>query len=309
MAKEQLCERFIVPPFSVLDGRQAYWRTRKAAWREMIGAMDTGSTKPIYHPITRGDRVVNPGGGISMFDPVLTEVLVHWFTPRGGELLDPFAGQAVRGVVSAAMGRRYTGIDLRTAQVEDNRRIARRLKLDGCRWIVGDSGDMDEFLPQRTLYDGVLTCPPYFNLERYLAGPNDLSEQPSYPAFLDRYSAILGRCVDRLKPGRFFIMVVGEIRDPKGRLRDFVGDSIDILRAAGMSYYNDLVAIRPTATAPLRAAGHMRNRKVVRIHDTALVFFSGDPRRIDREAFPELTAYEDPLNRFYRGVSEVPKRR
>lgn len=301
MEKERLSERFIVPPFSVLDGRQTYWRTRKAAWKTMIGAMDTTSTVPIYHPIKKGDRVFNPNRGISMFDPVLTEVLVHWFTPAAGDLLDPFAGQATRGVVSAAMGRKYTGIDIRTAQIEDNRKVARRMKLAGCNWFSGDAGDMDDFLPRKKTFDGVLTCPPYFNLERYLAGEGDLSEQPSYQAFLGRYSAILGRCVDRLKPGRFFIVVVGEIRDPKGRLRDFVGDTIDILRAAGLSYYNDLVAVRATATAPLRAAGHMRNRKVVRVHDTALIFYSGDPSKIDREVFPELTAYEDPLNRFFTG--------
>lgn len=290
-----LSERFLVPPFSVLDARQAYWRTRKRAWRESIGRLDTGSTRPIYRQIFKGDKPCNPNGGISMFDPVLTEVLVHWFTPANGELLDPFAGQAVRGVVAAAMGRRYVGVELRTRQVEDNRKVARRMKLAGCRWIAADAGDMDEFLPRRSTFDAVLTCPPYYNLERYLAGPSDLSEQPSYQAFLDRYSAILGSCSDRLKPGRFFIMVVGEIRDPKGRLRDFVGDSIDILRASGLSYYNDLVAVRPAATAALRAAGHMRSRKVVRIHDTALVFFKGDPRTINRTVFPDLAQYDDPF--------------
>lgn len=31
-AKATLAERFIIPPFSVLDARQGYWQTRKAAW-------------------------------------------------------------------------------------------------------------------------------------------------------------------------------------------------------------------------------------------------------------------------------------
>ena len=29
---KKLCERFIVPPFSVLDARQGYWQNRKRAW-------------------------------------------------------------------------------------------------------------------------------------------------------------------------------------------------------------------------------------------------------------------------------------
>jgi len=32
MQHASLAERFIVPPFSVLDARQGYWQARKAAW-------------------------------------------------------------------------------------------------------------------------------------------------------------------------------------------------------------------------------------------------------------------------------------
>lgn len=31
-ARATLAERFLVPPFSVLDARQGYWQTRKQAW-------------------------------------------------------------------------------------------------------------------------------------------------------------------------------------------------------------------------------------------------------------------------------------
>ena len=31
-ARQTLAERFLVPPFSVLDARQGYWQTRKSAW-------------------------------------------------------------------------------------------------------------------------------------------------------------------------------------------------------------------------------------------------------------------------------------
>lgn len=35
--------RFVVPPFSVLDTRNAYWQSRKKAWREFIG--DAGESR------------------------------------------------------------------------------------------------------------------------------------------------------------------------------------------------------------------------------------------------------------------------
>lgn len=34
-----LQDRFVVPPFSILDTRQGYWQARKKLWREIIGDM------------------------------------------------------------------------------------------------------------------------------------------------------------------------------------------------------------------------------------------------------------------------------
>jgi hypothetical protein len=59
--------------------------------------------------------------GTSIFDPVLCELAYRWFSPVGGVVLDPFAGGSVRGIVCAALGRRYVGIDLRQEQIEANR--------------------------------------------------------------------------------------------------------------------------------------------------------------------------------------------
>lgn len=59
--------------------------------------------------------------GTSVFDPVLCEIAYRWFCPPGGHVLDPFAGGSVRGIVAAALGRRYAGIDLRPEQVTANK--------------------------------------------------------------------------------------------------------------------------------------------------------------------------------------------
>lgn len=59
--------------------------------------------------------------GSSIFDPVIAELAIRWFSPPGGAVLDPFAGGSVRGVVAALLGRPYTGIDLRAEQVGANR--------------------------------------------------------------------------------------------------------------------------------------------------------------------------------------------
>lgn len=66
----------------------------------------------------------NMAPGTSIFDPVLCEVAYRWFTPKGGTVLDPFAGGSVRGVAAAILGRHYVGIDLSADQLEANREQA-----------------------------------------------------------------------------------------------------------------------------------------------------------------------------------------
>lgn len=119
--------RFGVPPFSVLDSRQGYWQDRKRGWlalgiqsevgRDGLGVTVNASEGRYEYMSGRG-----PATGGSVFDPVLTELLVRWFCPPGGKVLDPFAGGSVRGVVTGALGRRYHGIDLRGVQVDANRK-------------------------------------------------------------------------------------------------------------------------------------------------------------------------------------------
>ncbi len=69
--------------------------------------------------------------GTSIFDPVLCEVIYRWFSPRGGAVLDPFAGGSVRGIVASALGRSYVGIDLRAEQVAANEQQANRILRPG----------------------------------------------------------------------------------------------------------------------------------------------------------------------------------
>ena len=55
-ARQTLAERFVVPPFSVLDARQGYWQERKRAWLAL----------GIQSELGRGDTVKTTGGGSIM---------------------------------------------------------------------------------------------------------------------------------------------------------------------------------------------------------------------------------------------------
>lgn len=115
-----LYQKFIAPPFSIIDTMNVHWRKRVRVWNDATG-IDGGSGRD--SDLLGLSRL--GGKGTSHFDPVLTEVLLQWYAPRPQKrtvvVLDPFAGGPTRGVVAAYMGFRYFGIDLRTEQVEANR--------------------------------------------------------------------------------------------------------------------------------------------------------------------------------------------
>jgi len=59
--------------------------------------------------VSRKNLAAQPSSGTSIFDPVLCELAYRWFCPLDGQIVDPFAGGSVRGVVASLLGRRYWG--------------------------------------------------------------------------------------------------------------------------------------------------------------------------------------------------------
>lgn len=119
-----LAEDFLLPPFSVLNARERWWQERKAAWLRMGIQSEVGRGPNLI----RHSRTTTLGEkDSSIFDPVLCELVYRWFSPPGGLVLDNFAGGSVRGVVAAALGRRYYGIELRPEQIASNEEQARAI--------------------------------------------------------------------------------------------------------------------------------------------------------------------------------------
>jgi hypothetical protein len=228
--------------------------------------------------------------GTSIFDPVICELVYRWFCPDGGSILDPFAGGSVRGIVASVLGRHYTGIDLRPEQVAANVEQGVRITPDNPpRWLVGDARDVASLAPGE--YDLVMSCPPYADLERYSDDPRDLSTM-DYPAFLDAYRAIIAACVGMLRPDRFAVFVVGDIRDRKGFYRNFPGDTIAAFGDAGATLYNEAVLITAVGSLPIRVGKQFaRYRKLGKTHQNVIICYKGDPRRIP-EDFGEVEEYE-----------------
>lgn len=275
-----LADRFLVPPFSVLDRRSGDWQERKRRWLSMGMRSELGRSEGLLVSSTQFLKAkIEDIGTTSVFDPVLCEVAYRWYSKQGDRVLDPFAGGSVRGLVASALARWYTGIDLRLEQVEANRQQAHLGSDIEPSWVQGDATMLDWYVDGD--FDFVFTCPPYAYLEVYSDDPADLSNM-DYNAFLRATADVWAGQYEQLRPDRFAVWVISDVRRAKdgGAYEGLVADTIKQAQAAGFELYNDHVVIDPVGTLMLRAPRWFEStRKVGRSHQHMLVFVKGDPRK------------------------------
>src|SRR6185312_15708613 len=304
-----LSDRFLIPPFSVFSAREGWWQDRKRAWialgirseegrgenmlgfsdaanRAMAGKAYPADKKPTatsYEGQAGLNAIMGNGSetGTSIFDPVLCEIAYRWFSPKGGVVLDPFAGGSVRGIVAAKLGRQYVGNDLRAEQVEANRRQADEIMgADEIvpAWSCGDSRNIEK-LCEGVQADFIFSCPPYADLEVYSDDPADLSTL-GYAEFRAAYREIIAAACRMLKPNRFACFVVGEVRGKDGAYYNFVGDTVQAFLDAGLKLYNEAILVTAVGSLPIRAGKQFSaSRKLGKTHQNCLVFVKGDAKK------------------------------
>ena len=326
--ESSLFDRFVVPPFSILDTRKGYWQDRKKKWYDIIGDMgesrnDTLVTsleikyKDLYQrtrehrkelgisfkeyiekyvPKEELEREQSKivAQGVSILDPVMAEIVCRWFGFKNCQTFDCFAGDSVFGFVSAYLGNQFTGIELREQQASlNNERVAEMI----ARYICDDGQNVAKHINPES-QDLLFSCPPYFDLEKYSDLPNDASNQDSYEDFIQILKNAFTAAVGCLKNNRFAVICVGDVRDRKtGFYYDFCGDIKRIFKEAGVLLYNEIILVEQTASTALRAARYMETRKVAKTHQHILVFFKGNPKDIKKE-YPKIEYTEEDMVQF-----------
>lgn len=297
-----LADRFIVPPFSVFNTHQPYFRDRVRMWNDLGLYTDKGRINTSYDNRRMKKYSEKIGqkhkghSGISQFNPVVTEVMYKWFTPhKHSKILDIFAGGITRGGIAALLEHDYTGYDLNTEQISVNESIYNDLQnkynIKGtASWINDDCIKVKELQSE---YDMMLTCPPYFNLEKYTENEHDLSNCSTYNDFLTLYKDRLAIAYGKLKDDTFTVIVVSDVRDKKTtEYYPLVADTITICRNIGWKYYNEIILYNDTGNLAITSGDYMNlARKVGRQHQNILVFYKGNIKNI-KDKFGSLDREE-----------------
>jgi DNA modification methylase len=299
--KGALYQDFFYPPFSILD-------TKTKGWQDLRKKFEYGAIKELLGNVSK--NAINKkapskknmygalNDGTSKLDAALCAVMYRWFMPHNGKrILNPTCGEATSGYVAALMGYEFIGIDVREEQVIHNNEAIKLFGLENlAKFVHADS----RYLTLETIgghpVDLVFYSPPYYGVERYSEDSDDLSTIEDYEEFMDGLSKIMASANSVLSNNRFYVMVVGDVRELKGpqrgKLINFCGDIVDIAENLGLTFYNDLVYAESYGTAPFRARKTFATRKVVRVHQRILVFYKGDLAQIKNE-FPQDFSDDD----------------
>ena len=193
----------------------------------------------------------------------LVSEFVSFFSKGGECVLDPFCGSGATLVSCHELGRRGVGVELSGRYYEVARRRLEALGAADCQMLRGDASRLADPLlwaglrpwtgaadappsqPELPQFDFIMTSPPYFNMLRKSRGgvesvlkkrakagldthySNDLADLGNIDDY-DQYIEAMGRIFDSaallLKPLRYLVVVVQNLRDTNGEVRPLAWD-------------------------------------------------------------------------------------
>ena len=137
----------------------------------------------------------------SPFPEEVSDLCYQFFLRDSVKIVDPFAGWGERHSKAVEWGKEYTGFDI------SDQAIAKARDEFGVDNIKGDSRIVD--IPAG--FDGLITCPPYWNLEKY-ADNDGIDRIKKWADFLVDYENILTRFYNVAVDGATFCIMTGDWR-------------------------------------------------------------------------------------------------
>jgi DNA modification methylase len=205
---------------------------------------------------------------MSEFHAGIAENIVRYWSLPGAKIVDPFAGRVTRAVVTNRLGREYHGYEItpntykRALAHFDKLGISPNLYLsDGTKLF----NTPDEFS------DLILTCPPYYNIEKYESVDGQLSDSKTYGEFMEMIDVCAENCYRVARPGSFCVWVVADFRDG-GNLIDFHGDTTQSFKKAGWLYHDIIIMENISPFATLTQYQAACKRYTPKTHEYILVF-------------------------------------
>jgi len=208
----------------------------------------------------------------SIFDPMVCIWILNLFAPKSGLCFDPFAGGGTRAIMAVKAGLKYLGVELRQEEVDATiERCRENGAGTGSKIKQGNSQKCKKLVKSNSA-DFCYTCPPYYNLETYQGGDDDLSMCGSYDDFLKQMQLTIDETYRILKPGSLSCWVVGLLRDD-GKLLCMNHDITRLHQKAGFIIKEEVILSHKNNGSVQRVGNFERGSNLlIRNHEYLLVF-------------------------------------
>lgn len=136
----------------------------------------------------------------SPFPLEVADLCYEFYLRNSRCVVDPFAGWGERNMKAKEWGKDYFGYDISALAIESAKDIF------GVENILADSRTVD--IPE---FDGMITCPPYWNLEKY-SDDSGLDRAKSWDDFKNDLELVFTRFYKKADKGSTFCIMVGDWR-------------------------------------------------------------------------------------------------
>ena len=267
-------ERYGIWPITVWDCDMCDPKTKEL--KKLIGDIGqarAGDGKVFFAGAWRetGTSAFYTGKAFGAFNPAVASWLLNCYAPKQGICVDPFSGGGTRAILSAKHGLDYKGCEIRQEEVDA---VIDRCKkcevIDNVEIFRCDARNASEYIKTA---DFLLTCPPYWNLEMYDGGEQDLSMIPTYEDFCKELEKVVAETSKILRPGAISCWVVGLHRDKNGHLMCMNHDVAEMHKRNGF-WQKEEIVLSIKNTGSLQRVGNFEkgNKFLIRTHEYALIF-------------------------------------
>ena len=196
----------------------------------------------------------------SPFPNEISDLCYEFYLRDSKKVFDPFAGWGERHSKAIEWGKQYTGVDISMKAVDAAKRDY------GVTNVCADILNYD--VPS---FDGLITCPPYWNLEKY-EHENNLSLVKTWEQFLIGLNDAFDVCYNAADFGTTFCVMVGDWR--KNHVYyDLEYEVSGMFKGFGASIVDKVVVSRKKVSKiKIMLPQAKRLGYSVRVHENLLVF-------------------------------------